>query len=369
MSTSDNTENQNSLAFQILDSLTAEVALLDDSGTIIAVNDAWREFARENGGSAETTSLGVNYLEVCRSAKGEDSHEAEQAYRGIEEVIQGKRESFKLEYPCHSATKKRWFLLYVSQLKSRKRFVVTTHLSITERKLTEQRLVESERLAAIGEAMRGLSHEGRNALQRAQAGIELLELDLAGDTRALRTLKQIADAHSHLQGLYEEVTSYAAPINLSRRLYPIDKIVDEAWSSVARKGSHITNEVETNLDIDCEVDVGVMRIVLEQVFMNSLAATPYDAELQVSYLEAELNGRPAITMVISDNGSGIPQDDCERVFEPFFTTKTSGTGLGLAIAKRNVMAHGGSICFGTPLSDGASLYISLPKKRPTAVLE
>ncbi len=357
------TESRNELATLILDSITAEVAVLDEQGNIIAVNDAWNRFARENGGAENTTGVGVNYFQVCRSADAEDRQVAEQACQGILRVIEGAIENFKLEYPCHSPAEQRWFLLFASRLKAAERCAVVTHLSITERKLTEEKLVASERLAAIGEAMRGLSHEGRNALQRAQASIELLQLHLEQNGEALEFLNRIEVAHNHLLELYEEVTNYAGPINLQARPYPLDNLVDEVWRTVARDGARIKNNCDGRGNLTCEIDVDSMRTVLLQLFQNALDACDEHTEIQVSYRVEELDGKPALTLILSDTGSGIPRAQWETVFQPFHTTKLKGTGLGLAIARRYVNAHAGCIQFGEPILGGASIYMTLPKRR------
>lgn len=348
---------------QVLDSLTAELAVLDKRGTIIAVNDAWRRFAAENGGSPQKTGVGVNYLDVCRSAAGGDSLLAEQACCGIEQVFRRAREVFTLEYSCHSPAKQRWFLLSVSRLQAEDDFVVTTHLSITERKLTEQKLVMSERLAAIGEAMRGLTHEGRNALQRAQACIELLQVHVAEDSKALELLERIGNAQEHLLDLYEQVGSYAAPITLRPRTCRLSDLVDEVGATFASRAKLASfSNLALGDNSNCDIDVSAIRQVLQIVFENSLATRSGSPEIEVSYIEDELDGSAAITVIVSDNGPGVSPEDREKVFEPFHTTKTRGTGLGLAIAKRIVTEHGGCISFGTPRRGGASVYITLPRR-------
>ena len=82
--------------------------------------------------------------------------------------------------------------------------------------------------------------------------------------------------------------------------------------------------------------------------------------IEVEYIQDALDGSPAITVVVSDDGSGVPLADRENVFEPFCTTKTRGTGLGLATCRRIAEAHGGRVCFGKPKRSGASVYLTLP---------
>lgn len=364
LKSTDSPQQDSGLWKQVLDSLTAQVAVIDDSGTIIAVNDAWQRFALENNGPLDKTCVGANYLAVCRAAEGEESPLAEQAYRGIEQVINGDRDVFKLEYPCHSPTLSRWFLLHASRLQADERYVVTTHLSITDRKIAEQRLVVTERLAAIGEAMQGLSHEGRNALQRSQAYMDLLRLHIEDDKEALRLLERIESAQHHLLGHYEEVKSYAAPIVLRCEPCVLDQLVDEFWATfmsrpIPEKFSHVRGEN----NLTCDIDVSAIRHVLQLVLDNAVSTAAKPLKIEVSYIEDQIDGMPAVTIIVSDNGPGVPAEDREQVFEPFYTTKASGTGLGLAVCRRIVAAHHGHIAFGTPHCGGASVFITVPRQQ------
>jgi PAS domain S-box-containing protein len=126
----------------VLNSLTSTVAVLDQTGKIKATNETWKRFARENDGP---DSIGQNYLEVGATSAGllGDS-EAELAKEGIRGVLAGTRVEFHMEYPCHSPTGKRWFLMRVSPLGGAQRGAVVTHETITEIKLAEISLRESE---------------------------------------------------------------------------------------------------------------------------------------------------------------------------------------------------------------------------------
>src|SRR5215213_6217514 len=124
---------------QTLDSLSAHIAILDESGEIIAVNGVWRAFAEANGGDPETVSEGVNYLRVCESATGLNAEEATAFAQGVRAVLSGQRESFEMEYPCHSPTERRWFMGRVTPFFSNEKpWAVVAHENITERKLAEE---------------------------------------------------------------------------------------------------------------------------------------------------------------------------------------------------------------------------------------
>jgi len=96
-----------------LDSLTAHVALLDEHGTILAVNQSWRRFATHNDQPHPDACIGVNYLKVCELATAQEPHAAE-IVAGIHAVLEGRRKEFFTSYPCHSPNRKRWFMLRVT---------------------------------------------------------------------------------------------------------------------------------------------------------------------------------------------------------------------------------------------------------------
>ena len=99
-----------------LDELPEEAAVVEGSGTIVAVNKAWRSFAKDNGMNPGQVSEGVNYLGVCAGARGEQSEYARSFAEGLRSVLRGTEERFALEYPCHSPQEKRWFVGSVGRL-------------------------------------------------------------------------------------------------------------------------------------------------------------------------------------------------------------------------------------------------------------
>jgi len=138
--------DSDALNVSILDSLSSHIAVLDAQGVIVAVNKAWRQFAKRNDlPEAGQNMLGLNYLETCKKGCSQaHCHEANIAQSGIAAVLAGRRETFHLEYPCHSPTQQRWFHMHVLPLQGSRRGVVVSHEDITERKLMENELKASE---------------------------------------------------------------------------------------------------------------------------------------------------------------------------------------------------------------------------------
>jgi len=126
----------------ILNSLQAQVVVLDESGIIIAVNEAWRRFARESGAGSQS-QVGKKYLAVCRQSAMRDDAAAETA-EGITRLLDGTRTNFNLEYSCHAPAGRRWFRLRASRLGGGRRGVVVSHQDISEHRLAMEALRASE---------------------------------------------------------------------------------------------------------------------------------------------------------------------------------------------------------------------------------
>lgn len=139
------------LMFDVLDSLPEHIAVLDDSGTIIAVNLAWRAFGEANGFVGSGFGVGSNYIEVCENASGECAEEAPATVAGLRAILAGRRDEIRVEYPCHSPTEKLWFQCRISRVNAQgPTRIVVTHEDITAVRLVQETLRESEqRLRAI----------------------------------------------------------------------------------------------------------------------------------------------------------------------------------------------------------------------------
>ncbi|MDF3077665.1 MAG: hypothetical protein K0S09_1554 [Sphingobacteriaceae bacterium] len=143
----------------VLSSLTAHIAVINSSGTIIAVNKAWDNFAIANGSpSAAHTSVGSNYFAVCEKAATAGDGIAKEALSGINKVLNREVESFSMEYPCHSATEQRWFTFTATRLGGSANELVVSHQNITERKLAQIKVSDNER------RFRGLIENGLDGI-------------------------------------------------------------------------------------------------------------------------------------------------------------------------------------------------------------
>jgi two-component system, LuxR family, sensor kinase FixL len=234
---------------------------------------------------------------------------------------------------------------------------------VTARKRAEERARQAERLAAIGETMTGLVHEGRNALQRSKACLEMLAVEVEDRPEAVDLVMRVQRAQEGLHHLYEEVRQYAAPINLQREACDLREIWRETWANLTHLRAEnvlVLQETVGNEPI-CEVDRFTLGQVFRNIFENAIQVSPSGGKLFVDCHDTWLDGRPAVECSIRDQGPGMTAQQRKQIFEPFFTTKAKGTGLGMAIAQRIVQSHAGTIKVVDRDGPGAQISISLPR--------
>jgi diguanylate cyclase (GGDEF)-like protein len=185
-------------AASALDALSSHICVIDKNSLIVAVNRAWRNFTVQNPPVSNRAGIGADYLEICRNASGPGSDDARKFSLGVEAVLQGKTESFRMEYSCHSPTEYRWFLGDVTPLENRQRGAVISHMTITDRKVLELALM---RLATT-DALTGLPNR-RYFLEAADLEIERVNRFGAAASLVMIDLdhfKTVNDTYGHAVG-------------------------------------------------------------------------------------------------------------------------------------------------------------------------
>jgi hypothetical protein len=123
-----------------LDELPEHAVIVERSGTIVAVNKAWKRFAKDNGAELGKVLEGANYLGVCDGATGEQSEYARSFAEGLRSVLAGTEERFSMEYPCHSPTQRRWFMGRVGRLADGDApLALVAHENVTDRRVRRQK--------------------------------------------------------------------------------------------------------------------------------------------------------------------------------------------------------------------------------------
>lgn len=237
-------------------------------------------------------------------------------------------------------------------------------------------LLEANRLAAIAQMVGGLAHESRNALQRAVACLDLLELDLKNNPEHLELSTQIRNSLCDLVDSYEEVRRYAQPIQLQRQRVGLLNLCQIAFNELAVEQDDFPHQLQIHMPGDesdwLAVDRDRMRLVFRHLLENAIHAADGPARIEVDCQRVDSPPNAWLVVRIRDHGGGFSQQALNHAFEPFFTTKQRGTGLGLAICRRILAAHDGKIAIRCPPDGerpsgvGSSVEICLPVPPPTA---
>jgi PAS domain S-box-containing protein len=196
----------------ILDAMSSHVAVLDQHGVIVAVNTAWSRFAYDNGSdpgqSALRTGIGVNYLEICQNPDGPTPEGAQTAANGIQQVLQGKRPSFSLEYPCHAPGELRWFHLMATPLgPTDEAGVVVVHTNITEQRNYQIQLARyRDHLEDMVAQQTSRLEHSNAALAESEALFRMLALNTSDGLAVFEnnTIVYVSDTYKALLGFSKE---------------------------------------------------------------------------------------------------------------------------------------------------------------------
>jgi len=227
------------LGGDLLDALAAQIAVLDAQGKVVAVNQRWKRFARDNGGEGIHCYVGGDYLAACEAASKQGDEAATRVLSALRELLGGARGFFQVEYPCHSPTEQRWFTAHLSSFThDGEVFVVTAHEEITARIAVEQRL------ESANAELDAINHELQQALGRERQMARTDELTGIGNRRRFF---EVADT------LFAVARRYRTPFSLC--IFDIDNFKqindrlghlggDEILRQVARITASQTREAD-----------------------------------------------------------------------------------------------------------------------------
>ena len=212
---------------------------------------------------------------------------------------------------------------------------------------TQERLIESEKMAALGRLSATLSHELRNPLAGLKGASQLLLRKTPENDERKEYVNLILSEVGRLGRIVDDLLHFARPREL--RYEPVDanRIIQDALLLHSEEFSERGITVRKRLSKlpPVRVDRDKFTQVIVNVLLNARDAMPEGGELLVTSggVTTEPDRRNILILQFRDTGPGIPEEVLDHVFEPFFTTKPTGVGLGLAICKSIIEEHGGSI--------------------------
>jgi PAS domain S-box-containing protein len=229
----------------------------------------------------------------------------------------------------------------------------------TKTKRLQQKVVQAERLAALGQTVAEISHEIRNPMVIIGGFVRQL-IRTTRDPKALPKLEIMASEVQRVENLLLELKDLYLPRTLRRRTFDLNRMLEDvhALAKEASGGKNIRLSLTTQgRPSFTRGDREKLKQVLMNVVQNSVEAVDEGGDIAI---RSSVRG-DWILVTISDDGPGIPQELVSKVFNPFFTTKKEGTGLGLCISKRIIDEHRDStLQLSTEKDSGTTVKISLP---------
>lgn len=241
---------------------------------------------------------------------------------------------------------------------------VEIYRDLTAQRLFHSKLLQTEKLAALGQMVSGIAHELSSPLTTILGYSQrlLAEQDAHGRTSEARQIYQEAERASTI--LRQLLVNSRETIP-ERRLVSLNQIVTSALE--LQRFSLAAEKIRVELDLDAALpfifgDAGQLQQVLINLLGNARQAMEERSGEGVLKLRTHRAGDRRVLLEVQDNGPGIPEAIQARIFDPFFTTKPAGvgTGLGLAIVLGVVREHGGQVCAQSPPQGGALFQIELP---------
>lgn len=240
--------------------------------------------------------------------------------------------------------------------------------NITDRKRLEDQLIQSSKLASLGELVGGIAHEINNP-----ASIILMRASsLMREAKATGCPDDILDDIAVIQRQCSKVAQITSGLLAFSRQSPFDPKPADVNRTVSN-AIGLVEQLMKNRDITChtELDPDLPTVLLdttrvEQVmlnlFNNAMDAMPDGGRLSVLSSVCEEGGQRMIRVAVSDTGEGVAHEHLDRLFDPFFTTKDvgKGTGLGLAISYGIVQEHGGRLTVESQPGEGATFTLLIP---------
>jgi len=237
-------------------------------------------------------------------------------------------------------------------------FVGTVHISrdITELRNLRERVIHSERMAALGELAARVAHEIRNPLISIGGFARRLEKKLSGDIQEYA--KIIVNEVSRLENILKEILGFVKTARINKCRVDINELMNEIADFIVPTMDEKNNSILREMSDDtliAVIDPDKIKEAIINIFTNAAQATEHGTLTVRTWQE---NDEAVIELV--DTGHGIQDEDLKNIFNPFFTTKSQGTGLGLAVTHNIIQEHNGKIKVDSEWGGGTAFRIYLP---------
>ncbi|WP_339887921.1 PAS domain-containing sensor histidine kinase [uncultured Flavobacterium sp.] len=360
----------------ILNSIDSQIIVIENCGTIVAVNELWKNFITDNG---ETTlihcndecSEKCNYIIETQKRVDLGNKKAAEALEVIREVTEGKKAIAVYEYPCNNQHVNRWFMMRVTRFEKNLPMVVIVHTEITNLKKVEEQLLlkNTELIKSNNELDRfvySTSHDLRSPLKSILGLSELIKDEMAPDDIEQKgRMDMIKESVIKLDDFIEYILVYSknSRLEVTHDEIIFDKLIQEIRNSLQfLEGS---DSIKLILDIDESLkiisDKNRLTVIMNNIITNAVKYQRQD--INDSFVKVSVKKtKNKLTIIVEDNGIGIEKEKQSQVFDMFFraTHESTGSGLGLYIIKEMIEKLNGSIIVESELLKGSKFTVTIP---------
>lgn len=231
---------------------------------------------------------------------------------------------------------------------------------------TQDQLIQTEKLASVGQLASGIAHEIRNPLGIIMSGLEFLKGTMKNDDPMTgESIEKMKNSILRANNIIIELLKFSRASKLELKAVDLCALIAEAAGLLEHQASLNAVEIQRQfppLPVLIEADVTMLRQVFFNLFLNGIDAMPKGGRLSVCVTQEQSDGASWAGVNVSDTGTGIAPENLDRIFDPFFTTKEpgKGTGLGLSISHMILERHRGSIEVKSQVGTGTAFLIKLP---------
>lgn len=330
----------------ILESISSAIVTFSSEGLLTSINATGKAFLGDIGEGMHFSEVFAEWAEMPQK---------------IEETLTKRTGYGRQALHLDRGNGMTYFEIGLFQIKSEtEKGLTVTIRNETEKEKLREEMTRLERLASLGKLSAGIAHEVRNPL----TGISLLLDDLhdraslAADDQEM--LKKALSEIERVDRLISALLSYSAPARLESTISDLNQVVRDVVLLLSKQCER--QNVSTFMDVEdvpllLGFDQEKIKQALLNVMKNALEALPSGGLIKIS----TSSDTCFASILISDNGPGIPEEDLPLIFEPFFTRKGAGTGLGLSITQRIMDEHQGKIVVQSNAGNkGTTFILELP---------
>lgn len=347
----------------LIETASTAIIAVDDKGAISIYNPAAESLFQYTGEEAKnrniSTLISEDYSDIFKKGFSDDNEKDILDFIQSTMEISGVRKNGE-EFPLEVS---------VSKCRIEGRLVYTFIIfDITERKNLEQQVLQSAKLAAVGELVSGVTHEVNNPLAVVLGYSEMLLQEHEGDEELSKIIRIIYNESERARKVIQNLLSFARQHNPDKEQVFVNSIIDNTLSladyELRKHGVKVEKNYESKLPA-----IHADPNQLQQVFLNLII----NAQHAISDHKKSGNIRISTSIApdgkhnlvcIEDDGPGIPEKIKEKIFDPFFTTKPvgKGTGLGLSVSFGIIDKHSGEMTVESEEGSGTKFLIKLPVK-------